>query len=420
MTIETNADEKQGYSRRRFLRASGVAVVGATVATSAEQSALVAAELPSRKIRIGVVGGRFGRSFFWHQHPDCVVEAVSDLIDERRVGLMKTYQCTKSYPSLEKLILDKNIDAVAVFTGAPDHVRHCVAVMRAGKHVISAVPAATSMADAQKLADTVKETGLTYMMAETSYYYQPAITARKWFQDGKFGDIFYTEAEYQHPLPQYPRKGSLAVDQHGNKTWRYGFPPMWYPTHSTSLLIGTTGERLTEVTCLGWKDGMEVQKDNVYDNPFFNAAAFFKTDRGHGLRVSEFRYGAVPPTVRAKWYGTQMSLVMGHRHEPQTYTLTSRDKSSKDEAGFSYQDPLGEEYEEQQWWKTDMLPEPLRHGQGGHDHSHPFLTHEFIDALVHDRKPAIDIRESLAYTVPGLVAHESALQGGKQMEIPQL
>jgi hypothetical protein len=35
-------------------------------------------------------------------------------------------------------------------------------------------------------------------------------------------------------------------------------------------------------------------------------------------------------------------------------------------------------------------------------------------------EPAIDIRESLAYTVPGLVAHQSALQGGTQMKIPQL
>ena len=55
---------------------------------------------------------------------------------------MKTYRCAKSYESLEKLILDKKIEAVLVVTPGPDHVRHCKAVLGAGKHVKSAVPAA--------------------------------------------------------------------------------------------------------------------------------------------------------------------------------------------------------------------------------------------------------------------------------------
>jgi hypothetical protein len=65
-----------------------------------------------------------------------------------------------------------------------------------------------------------------------------------------------------------------------------------------------------------------------------------------------------------------------------------------------------------------MLSEPLRHNSG-HEGSHTFLTHEFIDALVHDRQPAIDVYESLAYTVPGIVAHESAMKGGELKKIPQ-
>jgi len=47
------------------------------------------------------------------------------------------------------------------------------------------------------------------------------------------------------------------------------------------------------------------------------------------------------------------------------------------------------------------------------------LTHEFVHALIHDRRPTVDIYEALAYTVPGIVAHESALQGGKLLRIPQ-
>ena len=99
--------------------------------------------------------------------------------------------------------------------------------------------------------------------------------------------------------------------------------------------------------------------------------------------------------------------------------IESRDSTGRDDAGFQYQESAQVKYEQPQWWKTDLLPEPLRHGSG-HDGSHPFLTHEFIDALTHERRPAIDIHEALAYTVPGIVAHESALQGGVQLKIPSL
>jgi hypothetical protein len=65
-----------------------------------------------------------------------------------------------------------------------------------------------------------------------------------------------------------------------------------------------------------------------------------------------------------------------------------------------------------------MLPELLRHNSG-HEGSHTFLTHEFVDAIGHDRAPAIDVYESLAYTVCGLVAHNSALKEGELLKIPQ-
>jgi hypothetical protein len=54
----------------------------------------------------------------------------------------------------------------------------------------------------------------------------------------------------------------------------------------------------------------------------------------------------------------------------------------------------------------------------GHACSHPFLTHEFVMAIVEDREPAINIYEALAMTVPGIVAHQSALRGGEQLEVP--
>jgi predicted dehydrogenase len=366
---------------------------------------------PEEKIRIGVVGGGFGTSFYWHEHPNCTVEAVSDLRPERRERLMKVYHCAKSYESLEKLILDKNIDAVAVFTPAPDHVRHCVAALRAGKHVICAVPAAMSLDECRLLVDTVKQTGLTYMMAETSYYQQQTISARNFYRDGRFGDLYHTESEYHHAGLE------VLFWENGQRTWRHGLAPMNYPTHCTAHLVGVTGERLTEVTCLGWGDDDPIVKDNVYRNPFWNETAFFKTDRGHSFRVAVWWKGAHRGTERAQWHGTKMSFHCAHPNGLGPIIVRSGPQMEKDSGGFERQLPAFERYEQPQWWKTDLLPAPLRH-DSGHEGSHTFLTHEFINALVHRRKPAVDVYEAVAYTAPGVVAHQSALKGGELLKIP--
>jgi hypothetical protein len=75
-------------------------------------------------------------------------------------------------------------------------------------------------------------------------------------------------------------------------------------------------------------------------------------------------------------------------------------------------------YDQPLWWETELLPEALRHNSGHHG-SHTFITHEFVEACLNERRPSVDIHEALAYTVPGVIAHESAIKGGTSMEIPQ-
>lgn len=251
----TKNKKEKPSTRRNFLKTSGLAMT----ALSLTNPALLMADTTPRKIRIGIVGGGFGTSFQWHEHPDCIVEAVSDLREDRRQKLMDTYKCSKSYPSLEELVKDKNIDAVGVFTDGPLHVQHVVECMKHGKHAISAVPACWGTIElAEELYEIVNRTGLTYMMAETSHFQQKTISARKFYKENKFGEIYYCESEYQHDGCEI-----LGVID-GKRTWRYGVAPMHYPTHCTAHLISVTGERLVEVNSTGWGDDDQVLKDNIY------------------------------------------------------------------------------------------------------------------------------------------------------------
>ena len=397
---------KKREGRRRFL--------GVTTAAAATmfQVGTVAAS-PARRIRIGVVGGRFGAAFQWHEHPQCIVAAVTDLRPERRRRLQRVYRCDNVFDSMEIMLQKyrRGLDAVAIFTEAPNHVRHTLMALRVGLHVVCAVPAAMTLEECEQLIEAVRKSGLTYMMAETSYWQQHTISARKFYQQGAFGELYSAYSMYRHP-------GLEALFFEGGKpTWRHGFPPMHYPTHCTAHLIGVTGERLVEVTCHGWGDDSPALRGNPYNNPFWNETAQFKTDRGHAFRVEVWWAGAHRGCERAEWYGTRMSFLCATPYGSGPWVVRAGKQRELDSGGFVRSAPQVQRYKQPLWWKTDMLPPPLRH-PSGHEGSHTFITHEFIDSLVHQRRPAVDVYEAVAYTAPGIVAHQSALRDGELMKIP--
>ena len=399
--------QSPGRSRRDFLATVTAGAAAGLFPTPAF------ADTPERKLRVGIVGGSFGLSFQFHEHPNCTVQAVSDLRPERRARLQKTYRCDQAYDSLEELVKDPKIEAVALFTPVPDHARHVLMCLAAGKHVLCAVPAAMTLEDCQQMVDAVKKTGLTYMMAETSHWQQLTISARKFYQEGAFGQLYHTESEYHHPGLEE------LFFENGKRTWRHGLAPMQYPTHCTAHLISVSGERLTEVNCIGWGDDHPIVKDNVYHNPFWNETAFFKTNRGHSMRVAVWWRGAQQGGERARFYGDKMSFYYAGPNGAHPCVVRSKaePQTERDAGGFVRAAQVVEAYQEVKWWATDLLPAPLRH-DSGHEGSHSFITHEFIDSILQQRKPATNIFEAVAYTAPGIVAHQSALQGGTLLKIP--
>jgi hypothetical protein len=56
---------------------------------------------------------------------------------------------------------------------------------------------------------------------------------------------------------------------------------------------------------------------------------------------------------------------------------------------------------------------------GGHGGSHPHLVHAFVDALLNNGVPYPNAVQSANITCVGILAHESALQGGKILTLPE-
>ncbi len=337
-----------------------------------------------RKIRVGIAGYglcKFGAAFGFQSHPNVEVVAVTDLIPENRAALAKACRCEKTYLSCEEMIKDDTIEAVFIATDAPSHARLAIAALECGKHVASAVPAVLgSLEDADALFNAVKKSGLKYMMFETSYFHSDLYTWHQQYMAGRLGKILYSEGEYYHyfgsPLAGYNPK-TKKVDAGG---WRNGLPPQWYPTHSNAYHVGVTGGSFVDVSCQGVRSIVPHLRaeNNAYKNPFGSEIALMRTHDGGASRMAVCWDLPSAGGERGRVYG------------------------QKNATGSAVRPPL-----------------PPGVASGGHGGSHGHLTTEFVDAILRDRKPWVDVAQALNMTVAGIVAHQSALRDGERMKIPQ-
>ncbi len=391
-------------SRRTFLKSVGLATsamgLGGAALAQEKQPPIAGFEkaktdpnaakgwqpFSDRKIRVGIAGYglcAFGAHFGFQNHPNVEVVAVTDLISSRRAGLAKACRCEKTYPSCEEMIKDDTIEAVFIATDAPSHARLAVAALEHGKHVASAVPAAYgSLEDADRLFAAVKKTGLKYMLFETSYFHADLYAWHQQYKAGLFGQLVYSEGEYFHyfgaPLGGYNPK-TKQVDANG---WRKGLPPQYYPTHSNAYYIGVTGGSFTEVSCMGKPSSVPhlQAKNNDYKNPFGSEIALFRTSEGGMSRMA------------VCW-----DMPSAHGEQGRIYG----EKKIKGNAN------------------PNRPPLPPGVPAGGHGGSHGYLMSEFVDAILRNRKPWVDVAQALNMTVAGIVAHQSALKDGELLKIPQ-
>ena len=151
---------------------------------------------------IGVVGvGQFGAQFahLFDLHPGVSSVYAVDDVAERAAAAVDRFSLAGVVPSFEDL-LASDVDAVAIFTQRWTHGPLVEQALRAGKHVYSAVPMAIAEDEIGRIIDAVRETGLVYMMGETSYYNPATVYARGQHAAGKFGRVFYSEGDYVHDM----------------------------------------------------------------------------------------------------------------------------------------------------------------------------------------------------------------------------
>ena len=255
----------------------------------------------------------------------------------------------------------------------------------------------------------------------------------------------YGESQYYHDISEM-----YADFKHssGNDDWRKpaGIPPMFYPTHSISMLLSALpeGEHITKVSCFGYEDHHEDaiygEGKNYWDNPFSNETALFKLSGGGVIRINEFRRVGInkPSSYITAFYGQEGSYECSV-----TQHTFQRGAAAPDGPRIEYLDEVVNCYnyiEDKKAGTMDMtkdpcsvryilgfspvhdverLPECFREEKAfNHFNSHPFLVDDFVKAVVTGKLPPNHAWDAARYMIPGLVAHESALKGGVTMDVP--
>ncbi|MDD5603488.1 MAG: Gfo/Idh/MocA family oxidoreductase, partial [Eubacteriales bacterium] len=227
------------------------------------------------KIRLGFIGcGNFAQNFIplFKAHPYVEWVSVTDLVRERREQTAAKFGITRIFDSFEDTLKSKEVNSVAIFVQRHLHGPMIIAALKAGKNVYTVVPIAFSVEEVLQIVDLVRETGLTFSMGETGYYRPCTIFCRRKMKSGEMGDFVYGESQYYHDM-----RFLYSNCQHsGGADWKKiaGFPPSYYPTHSTAMLISSACSHAVKVSGFGYVDHHEDDifgaGKNQWDNPFSN------------------------------------------------------------------------------------------------------------------------------------------------------
>jgi predicted dehydrogenase len=368
-----------------------------------------------KKVRVAVVGLGFGAEFIpiYQNHPNAEMYAVCQRNEPKMKAIADAFGVKARYADYAKLLKDKNVDLVHINTPIPDHAWMSVAALKAGKHVLCTVPMATTVKECKQIVDLVKATGLTYMMAETVVYAREFLYVKELYEKGELGKIQHLQASHQQDMDGWPNY------------WP-GLPPMHYATHCVGPCLGLMRSEAEYVSCFG---SGTIRKELIpkYDSPFAVETCHVKFRNSD---VSARIYRSLFDTARQyresfDAYGSKRSfewqLVEGE--DPVLHTA----KKPEPEIPQRVKVP---DY-------AHLLPEGIRKfttkgvydlaenthlsfTQGaGHGGSHPHLAHEMVSALVDGRDPYPNAVQSANITCVGILAHESAMQGGKLLRLPE-
>lgn len=354
-------------------------------------------------IKLGVIGLGRGQEVVSLAvgEPTIKIRAICDKNPEKleaakdfytKAGLIDGILCFDNASDL----MASDIDAVYIATDAIFHVPYVKMAMEAGKHVISEIPAVNSIEEARELKAIVRaHPELKYMCGENCCYWAFIQAWKRMYDEGRLGEAVFAEAEYLHAV--YPSQFKPLDKNH----WRTFNPAIHYITHELGPLLYIMNDRCVSVSCIE----PEIRYDpNKHGSE--NAVAIFKTAKGAAIKIF-IGFGAyVGFDHNYSIYGTRGMLE------------TDRTKVLKEKHTFARIPEIDSGFTKNKIEMPITIGFPGADINKGHGGADLVMLKDFVKCILEDKEPPIDVDMGIQMTVPGLIAHQSALQGGTSLEIP--
>jgi predicted dehydrogenase len=126
--------------------------------------------------------------------PEIDLRWVCDLDRQRAERVVGRYSSIGTTASLDDVLADPSVQAVAVATPARTHAELVERCLRAGRHVLVEKPLALDVADAERLVELARRAGLV-LMCDHTYCYTPAVDElRRLVHSGEIGSLQFIDS----------------------------------------------------------------------------------------------------------------------------------------------------------------------------------------------------------------------------------
>ncbi len=165
------------------------------------------------------------------------IVAIADPLIDRARAVANDYGIAAWYPSLAEMLVDADLDAVVNLTPIPVHYETSLAILEAGKHLVTEKPLATTLEEADELCDAADRRGLTIVAAPPSMLSREILTAKHMVLEGAIGRVAFARVHSSHA-------GAAAYGWPTDPTWLYsaGSGPLLdmgvYGIHEITGILG--------------------------------------------------------------------------------------------------------------------------------------------------------------------------------------
>jgi predicted dehydrogenase len=129
------------------------------------------------------------------------VVSIADLVIERARAAAEAFGIPMACASLDELLAGPETDAIVNLTPIPVHGETSVQVLRAGKHLVTEKPLATSMADADRICSLARAAGVVVVCAPYNMLLPDRLAARRLVASGAVGKVAFARARSSHGGP---------------------------------------------------------------------------------------------------------------------------------------------------------------------------------------------------------------------------